>query len=100
MELFEGGVVGFIVVLIFALILFRGRKRKQLRGWERRIQSSRNETGINARKPDWVTKEVLRLKVYLPHYGCRKIADSFNRRHFDTVSASKSYVADLQRKEA
>ena len=31
-------------------------------------------------KPRWVTREVLRLKALMPHDGCRKIADAFNRR--------------------
>ncbi|MCP4294779.1 MAG: hypothetical protein GY786_04155 [Proteobacteria bacterium] len=97
MQFFENEAVAFIVVAFPILIWFWGeeKKRKRSRGWKRRNQSSVIETGINARKPDWVAKEVIRLRVYLPHYGCRKIADSFNRRHFGRESVSKSYVADL-----
>jgi hypothetical protein len=31
-------------------------------------------------KPEWVRKEIIRLKALIPHAGCRTIADSFNRR--------------------
>jgi len=31
-------------------------------------------------KPAWVRKEVIRLKALMPEAGCRRIADSFNRR--------------------
>jgi transposase InsO family protein len=31
----------------------------------------------NRRKPEWVRREVLRLKALMPKLGCRKIADTF-----------------------
>lgn len=31
-------------------------------------------------KPVWVRKEVIRLKALMPKAGCRRVADSFNRR--------------------
>ncbi len=31
-------------------------------------------------KPPWVRHEILRLKALMPEAGCRKIADTFNRR--------------------
>lgn len=47
-------------------------------------------------KPAWVQREVLRLKALMPHSGCRKIADCFNRRFECTrhMTVSKSYVAN------
>lgn len=33
-----------------------------------------------AKKPDWVPKELIRMKALMPHSGCRTLADSFNRR--------------------
>jgi transposase InsO family protein len=47
-------------------------------------------------KPAWVKREVLRLKALMPHSGCRKIADCFNRRFECTrqMTVSKSYVAN------
>lgn len=31
-------------------------------------------------KPAWVRQEIIRLKALMSHAGCRRIADSFNRR--------------------
>lgn len=46
------------------------------------------------RKPDWVIREVLRLKVLMNHAGCRKIAHTFNRLHaHGHTSVGKSFVA-------
>ena len=45
-------------------------------------------------KPEWVKKEVLRLKALMPHEGCRKIAYTFNRLHGKNrdMTVGKSYV--------
>ena len=48
------------------------------------------------KKPAWVKKRVMYLKVHLPYEGCRKIASSFNQMYVDKeVSVSKSYVYRL-----
>ena len=48
------------------------------------------------KKPSWVKNEVIYLKVHLPNYGCRKIAQTFNRKFSHTeVSISKSYIYNL-----
>ncbi|MFO8024495.1 MAG: hypothetical protein R6U90_05040, partial [Thiohalophilus sp.] len=44
------------------------------------------------RKPDWVAKELIRMKALMPHTGCRALAASFNRRFAGKESVSKSYV--------
>ena len=51
-------------------------------------------------KPAWVRHEVLRLKALMPNSGCRKIADSFNRRFESTrhMTVGKSYVSNTIRK--
>ncbi len=49
-------------------------------------------------KPAWVRAELLRLKAWHPHLGCRKLADTFNhlhRKRGETVS--KSFVASVLR---
>lgn len=53
----------------------------------------------NQRKPDWVRREVIRLKAWSPELGCRKIADAFNRHfaHDKRMTVSKSFVADVLR---
>jgi transposase InsO family protein len=48
-----------------------------------------------ARKPDWVRREVLRLKALLPDAGSRTIGALFNRLYASRrkITVSKSYVA-------
>jgi putative transposase len=50
-------------------------------------------------KPEWVKHEVLRLKALMPHTGCRKIADCFNRRfaHARHMTVGKTYVSNMIR---
>jgi len=48
------------------------------------------------KKPSWVKNEVIYLKVYLPKYGCRKIAQTFNRKFaHKNITISKSYVYNV-----
>lgn len=64
------------------------------------VTPAKNSTHFTRSKPAWVTREVLRLKALMPHSGCRKIADCFNRR-FELarhMMVGKSYVADTIRK--
>ena len=50
-------------------------------------------------KPDWVHKEVLRLKALMADAGCRVIADTFNRLHANAaMSVGKTFVSELVRK--
>jgi putative transposase len=51
----------------------------------------------NQKKPEWVIREVIRLKAFMPHSGCRVVANTFNRLHSDSksISVSKSYVAGV-----
>jgi len=50
-------------------------------------------------KPLWVKKEIIRLKALMPDYGCRKIADVFNRKFLASkkMSVSKTYVNSVIR---
>ena len=50
-------------------------------------------------KPAWVRKEVVRLKALMPQAGCRRIADSFNRRFAAKrrTTVGKTFVAGLVR---
>ncbi|MFT4928018.1 MAG: hypothetical protein ACI8WB_004133 [Phenylobacterium sp.] len=45
----------------------------------------------NRKKTQWVTNEVLRLKV-LSGVGCGKVAETFNRIHGHRETVSKSFV--------
>ncbi len=53
-------------------------------------------TRHTSRKPDWVRKELIRLKAHLPDFGCRKLADLFNSLHASRgITVSKSFVYEL-----
>lgn len=45
-------------------------------------------------KPEWVKKEIIRLKAFMANDGCRKIADTFNRLYAEkrNMTIGKSYV--------
>jgi len=44
------------------------------------------------RKPDWVARELIRMKALMPNSGCRALAATFNRRFAGKESVGKSYV--------
>ena len=48
------------------------------------------------KKPSWVKDEVIYLKVHLTKSGCRKIAQTFNRKYaHKNITVSKSYVYNV-----
>ena len=51
-------------------------------------------------KPEWVRRELIRLKALMPHAGCRRVADSFNRRFSQKrqMTVGKTFVAGVIRK--
>lgn len=51
-------------------------------------------------KPEWVRKEIIRLKALIPQAGCRTIAHLFNRRFAVSkhMTVGKTYVADTVRR--
>ncbi len=51
-------------------------------------------------KPQWVKREIIRLKALMPRAGCWMIAHTFNRRWKARrhMTVSKTYVADTCRK--
>ena len=53
----------------------------------------------NQPKPEWVRKEIIRLKALLPKFGCRKIANTFNRIHDASTGmrVGKTFVSDVIR---
>lgn len=74
-----------------------GRKRPTRCGWRARTQAVAFRASANQRKPDWVRREVVRIKAWSPKLGCRKIADAFNRRFAvpKRMTVSKSFVASV-----
>jgi transposase InsO family protein len=51
-------------------------------------------------KPDWVRREIIRLRALLPKAGCRTIAYCFNRRFASRkqMTVGKTYVAAMIRR--
>src|SRR2546428_10222422 len=45
-------------------------------------------------KPEWVRREIIRLKALLPLAGCRAISDIFNRRF--AAKRSEEHTSELQ----
>ncbi len=72
--------------------------RSGRQGWQRTRPASLVR---QSRKPVWVVEELIRLKALMPQAGCRRIADSFNRRFAAKrqISVSKSYVAYTLRQQ-
>lgn len=69
---------------------FHGRRK-----WE----TSAPPTSRYAKKPDWVAKEIIRMKALMKTAGCRSIADSFNRRFaIKGMSVGKTFVNGIIRK--
>lgn len=50
-------------------------------------------------KPEWVRREIIRLKALMPDAGCRSIAMIFNRRFklSKNMTVCKTYVSDTVR---
>ncbi len=68
-------------------------RRKQL------TEDNPNSFPRHPPKPDWVKKEVIRLKALMPNDGHRKIASAFNRLHVQrhNMTVGKTYVGDTIR---
>lgn len=61
----------------------------------RRKSKANNKTFYRRKpKPEWVRKEVIRLKALMPEAGCRMIAHAFNRRFARSkqMTVSKTFV--------
>jgi len=92
-----------MLLLILALLWLLGLvvRRPVARSAGRRCVAAPRPI-LKARKPDWVTEEVVRLKALMPDAGCRRIADTFNRlhaaRHATTVG--KTWVGETVRKRS
>jgi hypothetical protein len=57
------------------------RKLKPFYRKQKRFPETKNKIRFQP-KPEWVRKEIIRLKALMIHDGSRKIADTFNRHAF------------------
>jgi transposase InsO family protein len=96
-----------LFVLLHRLLALKGWLARHLRQQPDRRAWRRNGPPPVRRqmpKPAWVQREIVRMKALMPDAGCRRIADTFNRRfarhaelkHRATVG--KSFVAETIRK--
>ena len=93
-----------VLVWVYFLATLLGRATG-LPLWRRRALGYRRITATPATfprtppKPAWVRKEVIRLKALMPEAGCRRIADSFNRRFAAKrrTTVGKTFVSELLR---
>ncbi len=55
---------------------------------------------LHPKKPKWVSKELIRMKAFMPDVGCRKLAESFNRRYARSknMTVGKTYVSNIIKK--
>ena len=97
------------LLILLAQMLLALAKHLRMRGQapRRYWHIAATVTGVEARaiyrtraKPEWVIHEVLRLKALMPHTGCRKIADIFNRKFEEArkMTVGKTYVSNTIRK--
>jgi len=90
---------GSVLFLLFLLLYYLWQKltRTQRPTFGRRkndIKLNNNTFPRHPPKPDWVKKEVIRLKALMSHEGHRKIAQAFNRLHEHTrnMTIGKTYA--------
>nr|NIR53331.1 transposase family protein [Nitrospinaceae bacterium]NIS83729.1 transposase family protein [Nitrospinaceae bacterium]NIT80526.1 transposase family protein [Nitrospinaceae bacterium]NIU42853.1 transposase family protein [Nitrospinaceae bacterium]NIU94925.1 DDE-type integrase/transposase/recombinase [Nitrospinaceae bacterium] len=76
-----------------ALILTR-RKHLPIYGRKKVLESKPRYCRF-PRKPDWVPKEIVRMKALMWDHGCRKLAEIFNRRFAGKESVGKTYVYNV-----
>jgi len=87
---------------LFALLLGRATRFRRLRrralGY-RRIAATPVIFVRTPPKPAWVGTELIRTKALMPEAGCRRIADSFNRRFAARrrMTVGKTFVSEFLR---
>jgi putative transposase len=100
MSRMSGFVVLLALVLTMALFVYRWRlhRARSRRMGRHKSLDARSLSMRGARKPEWVAREVVRMKALMPRAGCRSLAGSFNRRFVHRgMSVGKSYVNGVVR---
>jgi putative transposase len=90
-------VLTLLALAAFAVLIFRLHEQQPTRHPRRVVEPPIAETVKvvhQRRKPEWVLREVLRLKALMGmSVGCRKIANTFNRLHAP-ATVGKTFVAE------
>lgn len=92
--------IGYVFLTCwFYLVTLFGWLFKQPAFGQRKAVKTSTSFPRHPKKPEWVCKEVIRMKAMMPDLGCRMLSNSFNRRFRITrkMTVSKSYVNDLVR---
>lgn len=100
-------IVLFTLMLIYILLsAFYLKQPKKIDTFYRKtIKSSHHISDLKATnyrfkaKPDWVKKEIIRLKAFMIHEGSRKVAHAFNRQFSvsKNMTVGKIFVANTIR---
>src|SRR5882672_5287327 len=93
-----------VLVWVYSLATLLGRAtwlpiwRRRPLGY-RRAALALNSFPRTPPKRAWVKKEVIRLKALMPEAGCRRIANSFNRRFAakKRITVGKTFVSEFFR---
>ncbi|MBI4691027.1 MAG: transposase [Nitrospirae bacterium] len=82
----------------FITFLFPSRYRLRF-GW-RKAKTDKKIFYRRKPKPKWVRKEIIHLKALMLDAGCRKVANTFNRRFTESkkMTVSKTYTNNVIRK--
>lgn len=82
------------------LLSFLFPSRFSSRFGRRKVKADKNIFYRRQPKPEWVRKEIIRLKALMPRAGCRMIANTFNRRFAEDrqMTVSKTYANNVIRK--
>jgi putative transposase len=86
----------FILLMLFFAIHILKRPKSTPQSHFFKAKSKQISQPPNAPKPQWIKSKILRLVAQNPTFGCRKIANEFNRNYaYLGFSVGKSFVASL-----
>ena len=91
-----GSILIFGILLVYWIYLWLQRYRSPTCGWRSfKVSNTTVSFPRHPPKPDWVKKEIIRLKALMPHDGCRTTAQTFNRRYAEKrqMTVGKTYVS-------
>lgn len=94
-------IVFLLALFLFLLVALVLHARTRPRFFRRPVHPEASSHGFTRKKPEWVKKEVIRLKALMPQESCRTIAHTFNslyERKGETVG--KTYVAYTTKRHA
>lgn len=84
---------------LYLFVLFFSLKNSTHFG-KRKIPELAKTFHLHPKKPNWVAKEIIKMKAFMPDTGCRKLAESFNRRYAKSkkMTVGKTYVSNIIKK--